>query len=78
MIPHAMVIIIVGIKITRFLIDDPAYLDYMISKLSVITPSIAIHRANVKGFVNYKAAQARIRGHELGLMRTAAANKKKR
>jgi hypothetical protein len=78
MTPHAMVTIIVGTKVTRFPIDDPAYLNYMISKLSVVTPSIAIHRANVKGFVDYKAVQARIRGHELGLMRIAAANKKKR
>jgi hypothetical protein len=78
MTPHAMITIIVGIKVIRFPIDDPAYLDYMISKLSVITLSIAIYRANVKGFVDYKAAQARIRRHELGLMRTAAANKKKR
>ena len=50
----------------------------MISKLSIATPLIAIHRANVKGFVDYKAAQARIKGHELDLMKTAAANKKKR
>jgi hypothetical protein len=27
--------------------------DYMISKLSIATPLIAIHRANVKGFVDY-------------------------
>jgi hypothetical protein len=78
MTPHAIVTIIVGTKITRFPINNPAYLDYMISKLSVATPLIAIHRANVKGFVDYKATQARIRGHELGLMRITAANKKKR
>jgi hypothetical protein len=78
MIFHAMVIIIVETKVTRFPINDPAYLDYMISKLSVAIFLIAIYRANVKGFVDYKVAQARIRSHELGLMRTAAANKKKR
>jgi hypothetical protein len=78
MTPHAMVTIIVGTKVTRFPIDNPAYLDYMISKLSIATPSIAIHRANVKRFVDYKAAQARIKGHELGLMRIATTNKKKR
>jgi hypothetical protein len=50
----------------------------MISKLSIAIPLIAIHRANVKGFVDYKAAQARIKRHELDLMRTAAADKKKR
>ena len=77
MTPHTIVTIIVGTKVTRFPINDLAYLDYMISKLSIATFLIAIHRANVKGFVDYKVAQARIKGHELGLMRITTANKKK-
>ena len=40
-IPYVMIIIIVGTKIIRFLVDDSNYLDYMIYKLSTETPQIA-------------------------------------
>jgi hypothetical protein len=73
-----MVSIIVGTKIIRFLVDDSTYLDYMIGKLSTDTPSIASHRANVKAYIDYKAAQERIKAHELSLIKEAVANKKKR
>ena len=77
-IPYAMVSIIVGIKTIRFPVDDSTYLDYMIGKLSIAIPSIAIHRANVKAYIDYKVAQERIKAHELSLIRKAVANKKKR
>jgi hypothetical protein len=76
--PYAMVSIIVGTKTIRFPVDDSTYLDYMIGKLSTATPSIAIHRANVKAYIDYKVAQERIKAHELNLIRKAVANKKKR
>lgn len=76
--PYAMVSIIVGVKTVRFPVDDPTYLDYMIGKLSTATPSIATYQANIKAYVDYKAAQERIKTHELSLMRKAVANKKKR
>ncbi len=51
---YAMIIIIVRIKITRFLMNDPNYLDYMIYKLNIKTPSIANYRENIKAYVFYK------------------------
>jgi hypothetical protein len=76
--PYAIISIIVGTKIIRFPVDDSTYLDYMIGKLSTDTPLIAIYRANVKAYVDYKVAQERIKTHELSLIRKAVANKKKR
>ncbi len=76
--PYAMIFIIVGIKIIRFLVDDSIYLDYMIGKLSIITLLIAIYRANVKVYIDYKAAQERIKAYKLNLIRKAVTNKKKR
>jgi len=73
-----MIFIIVGIKIIRFLVDDSIYLDYMIGKLSIITLLIAIYRANVKVYIDYKAAQERIKAYKLNLIRKAVTNKKKR
>jgi len=73
-----MVSIIVGIKTIRFPVDDSTYLDYMIGKLSIAIPSIAIHRANVKAYIDYKVAQERIKAHELSLIKKVVANKKKR
>ena len=77
-IPYTIISIIVGTKIIRFLVDDFTYLDYIIGKLSINTLSIAIHRANIKTYVDYKAAQKRIKTHELSLIKKAVANKKKR
>jgi hypothetical protein len=76
--PYAMISIIVGIKTIRFLVDDSTYLDYMIGKLSIDILSIAVYRANVKAYIDYKAAQERIKAHELSLIRNAVTNKKKR
>jgi hypothetical protein len=76
--PYAIISIIVRTKTIRFPVDDSTYLDYMIGKLSTATPSIAIYRANVKAYIDYKAAQERIKAHELSLIRNAVANKKKR
>jgi hypothetical protein len=73
-----MISIIVRTKTIRFPVNDSTYLNYMIGKLSTDTLSIAIHRANVKAYVDYKAAQERIKTHELSLIRKAVANKKKR
>jgi hypothetical protein len=53
--PYAIVSIIVRTKTIRFPVNDFTYLDYMIGKLSTDTPLIAIHRANVKAYVDYKA-----------------------
>ena len=58
--------------------DDSTYLDYIIGKLSIATPSITIHRANMKAYIDYKAAQERIKTHELNLIKKTVANKKKR
>ncbi len=58
--------------------DDSTYLDYIIGKLSTVTPSIAIYRANVKIYIDYKAVQKRIKTHELSFIRKAVTNKKKR
>jgi hypothetical protein len=77
-IPYAMISIIVGTKIIRFLMNDSTYLDYIIGKLNIITPSIVIHRANMKTYIDYKIAQKRIKAHELNLIRKAVTNKKKR
>jgi hypothetical protein len=55
-IPYAIIFIIVGIKIIRFPVDDSTYLDYMIGKLSIVILSIAIYRANMKVYIDYKAA----------------------
>jgi hypothetical protein len=77
-IPYAMISIIVGTKTIRFPVNDSTYLDYMIGKLSTDTSSIAIYRANVKAYVDYKAAQERIKAHELSLIKKVVANKKKR
>jgi hypothetical protein len=73
-----MISIIVGTKTIRFPVNDSTYLDYMIGKLSTNTPSIASHRANVKAYIDYKAAQERIKAHELSLIKETMANKKKR
>ncbi len=73
-----MISIIVRIKIIRFLVDDSIYLDYIIGKLSTAIPLIVIYRANVKVYIDYKAAQERIKAHELNLIKKAVANKKKR
>ena len=51
-----MISIIVRIKIIRFLVDDSIYLDYIIGKLSTAIPLIVIYRANVKVYIDYKAA----------------------
>ena len=48
-----MIFIIVRIKIIRFSINDSTYLDYIIDKLSITTPLIAIHRANIKVYIDY-------------------------
>jgi hypothetical protein len=53
-IPYAMIFIIVETKIIRFSMDDSTYLDYIIGKLNITIPSIAIHRANVKAYIDYK------------------------
>jgi hypothetical protein len=50
----------------------------MIGKLNIDTPSIAVHRANVKVYIDYKTAQKRIKAHELSLIKNAVTNKKKR
>jgi hypothetical protein len=76
--PYAIISIIVRTKIIRFPIDDFIYLDYIIGKLSTDIFLIAIYRANVKVYVDYKAIQERIKTHELSLIRKAVANKKKR
>jgi hypothetical protein len=76
--PYAIISIIVRTKTIRFPVDDFTYLDYMIGKLSTDTPLITVHRANVKAYIDYKAAQERIKAHELSLIRNAMANKKKR
>jgi hypothetical protein len=75
---YVIVSIIVGTKIIRFLVDDFIYLNYIIGKLNIITPLIAIYRANVKIYIDYKIAQERIKAHELSLIRKIMANKKKR
>jgi hypothetical protein len=76
--PYAIIFIIVEIKIIRFPVDDSTYLDYIIGKLNIITPSIIIHRANMKIYIDYKIAQERIKAYELNFIKKAVANKKKR
>jgi histone H1/5 len=73
-----MISIIVETKIIRFLMDDSTYLDYIIGKLNIAIPSIVIHRANVKAYIDYKIAQKRIKTHELNFIRKIVTNKKKR
>ncbi len=75
---YSIITIIVGTKTTRFPINDPNSLDYMIHKLNTETPSIANHRENVKAYVFYKTAQKRIKTHELNIIKKIIANKKKR
>ncbi len=58
--------------------NDPNYLDYIIYKLNTETPFITNYRKNVKAYVFYKAAQERIKAHELNLIRKTVTNKKKR
>ncbi len=72
-----MITIIVRTKTTRFPMNDPNYLDYIIHKLNTETPSIANHRENMKAYVFYKTTQERIKTHELNLIRKIIANKKK-
>jgi hypothetical protein len=77
-ISYAIISIIVEIKIISFSVNDSTYLDYIIDKLSIIILLIAIHRANVKIYIDYKAAQERIKAHELNFIKTIIANKKKK
>jgi hypothetical protein len=76
--PYAIISIIVKIKTIRFPMNDFTYLDYIIGKLNIIIPSIAIYRTNIKVYIDYKAAQKRIKTHELNFIRTVVTNKKKR
>jgi hypothetical protein len=58
--------------------DDSIYFDYIIGKLNIIISLIAIHRANVKVYIDYKVVQERIKAHELNFIRKIITNKKKR
>jgi hypothetical protein len=77
-ISYVIIFIIVEIKIIRFPVNDSTYLDYIIGKLNTVIPSIIIHRANVKIYIDYKIAQKRIKAHELNFIKKTITNKKKR